>query len=270
MIHSPPKMSSRASLGTSVLRSRPSTSEGTLDPSSLSSAPGLTSTADEKQQKQQPPALRISPATPSSSETATPSSPSPPSKEEPPLQRNHNNASLNGPNPKDQPPSPPPPPAEEPPFTIYTPLQKNLIAFAASLAALFSTLSSYIYYPALTRIAEDLNVSLMLVQLTITSYLVVAGVAPAFMGDMADRGGRRPVYVLMFALMVGANVGIALQRRYEALLVLRMVQSAGSSGMYGAAYGVIADIATIDERGSFVGVLLLMLVVPESSCFVGV
>ncbi len=25
-------------------------------------------------------------------------------------------------------------------------------------------------------------------------------------------------------------------------------------------YGVIADIATIDERGSFVGVLLLMLV----------
>ncbi len=30
--------------------------------------------------------------------------------------------------------------------------------------------------------------------------------------------------------------------------------------MYGAAYGVIADIATIDERGSFVGVLLLMLV----------
>jgi hypothetical protein len=30
--------------------------------------------------------------------------------------------------------------------------------------------------------------------------------------------------------------------------------------MYGAAYGVIADIATIDERGSFVGVLLLMWV----------
>jgi hypothetical protein len=30
--------------------------------------------------------------------------------------------------------------------------------------------------------------------------------------------------------------------------------------MYGAAYGVIADIATIDERGSFVGILLLMFV----------
>ena len=75
--------------------------------------------------------------------------------------------------------------------------------------AVFSTLSSFIYYPALTRISTDLSVSLALVQLTITSYLIVAGVAPAFMGDMADRGGRRPVYVLMFALMVGANLGIA-------------------------------------------------------------
>lgn len=80
------------------------------------------------------------------------------------------------------------------------------------------------------------------------------------MGDMADRGGRRPVYVLMFGLMVGANVGIAVVRKWAGLLVLRMVQSAGSSGMYGAAYGVIADVATIEERGSFVGVLLLMWV----------
>ncbi|KAG7294427.1 hypothetical protein NEMBOFW57_004498 [Staphylotrichum longicolle] len=123
----------------------------------------------------------------------------------------------------------PPEPEEEPPFSTFTPLQKNLIALAASLAALFSTLSSFIYYPALTRISADLGVSLMLVQLTITSYLVIAGVAPAFMGDMADRGGRRPVYVLMFGLMVGANVGDRGVREWAGLLVLRMVQSAGSS-----------------------------------------
>lgn len=40
------------------------------------------------------------------------------------------------------------------------------------------------------------------------------------------------MYLLMFALMVGANVGIALQQAYAALLVLRMVQSAGSSGEF--------------------------------------
>ncbi len=52
------------------------------------------------------------------------------------------------------------------------------------------------------------------------------------MGDMADRGGRRPVYVLMFVLMVGANLGIAVVGSWGGLFVLRMVQSAGSSGMF--------------------------------------
>ena len=95
---------------------------------------------------------------------------------------------------------------------------------------MFSTMSSFVYLPALVPISADLNVSLFLINLTVTSYLVVAGVAPAFMGDMADQNGRRPVYILMFSLMIAANVGMALQTSFPALLVLRMVQSAGSSG----------------------------------------
>ncbi|KAL2166540.1 hypothetical protein VTG60DRAFT_2527 [Thermothelomyces hinnuleus] len=272
---------SQASLGTSVLNSRPSTGPGVIESFTSALASDLT-TATEKQQQQQqqqqheqppPPALTILPATPSITGSATPSSPDVDG--ERPCNATKNYAPGARPGPEEV--------GEEkekekeketeketekegdiinnnddPPFSTFTRAQKTLVALAASLAALFSTLSSFIYYPALTRVAEDLGVSLMLVQLTVTSYLVVAGVAPAFMGDMADRGGRRPVYALMFALTVGANVGIALVRRWAGLLVLRMMQSAGSSGMYGAAYGVIADIATIDERGSFVGVLLLM------------
>lgn len=95
---------------------------------------------------------------------------------------------------------------------------------------MFSSLCSYIYYPAITAVAADLGVSVSLVNLTITSYLLVAAVAPAFMGDMADQSGRRPIYILMFTLLISANIGIALQKSYSALFVLRMLQSAGSSG----------------------------------------
>jgi Na+/melibiose symporter-like transporter len=200
---------SSTSLGTSVLKSCPPTSHGvTPDSCSLSSTQDRPSSDCEKLQLA-PPSLTISPATPTHSGDETPSS-------------SQHKLRQDAPNNND----------EEEPFSVFTPFQKNLIAFAASLAALFSTLSSFIYYPALTRISSDLGVSLMLVQLTITSYLVVAGVAPAFMGDMADRGGRRPVYVLMFCLMVGANVGIAVVKEWAGLLVLRMVQSAGSSGTF--------------------------------------
>lgn len=118
----------------------------------------------------------------------------------------------------------------EAPYSVFTKRQKLWINFLASFAGMFSTLCSYIYYPALVAVAEDLGVSITLVNLTITSYLVVAAVAPAFMGDMADQSGRRPVYCLMFALFIGANVGIAFQKSFPGLLVLRMLQSAGSSG----------------------------------------
>lgn len=168
-------------------------------------------------------------------------------------------------------------PAGEP-FSIFTEWQKRWISFAASFGALFSTLSSYIYLPALVPMARDLGVTLTLLNLTVTSYLIVAGLAPAFMGDMADQSGRRPVYILMFTLMVGANIGMALQNSYPVLLVLRMLQSAGASGRkisrgvaklhglisflgtYGAAYGVVADIAEVAERGSYVGTLIFLYV----------
>lgn len=78
--------------------------------------------------------------------------------------------------------------------------------------------------------AIDLGLSVSLVNLTITSYLIVAGIAPAFVGDIADQGGRRPAYILMFILGAASNVGLALQNSYAALFVLRMVQSAGASG----------------------------------------
>jgi predicted MFS family arabinose efflux permease len=119
----------------------------------------------------------------------------------------------------------------QPPFSIFTKWQKRWINLLTSFAAMFSTLSSYIYYPALVPVAKELGVSIVLINLTVTSYLIVAAVAPAFMGDMADQSGRRPIYILMFTLYLAANLGIALQKSFPALLVLRMLQSAGSSGV---------------------------------------
>lgn len=143
------------------------------------------------------------------------------------------------------------------PYTVFTKGQKRFISLTASFAAMFSTLMSYIYYPALVPMSRSLGVSVSLINLTVTSYLIVAAIAPAFMGDMADQAGRRPIYILMFTLLIAANIGIALQNSYAALFVLRMLQSAGSSGLTSVAYGVIADITVAGERGGFVGGMLV-------------
>jgi MFS family permease len=115
-------------------------------------------------------------------------------------------------------------------YSIFTKNQKRGIVLLVAFAAVFSPLSSFIYYPARNALADDMHVSLNRIDLTITSYMVVSGVVPTLVGGMADKLGRRPVYLAIITIYIIANVGLAFQSSYPALLVLRMVQSAGSSG----------------------------------------
>ena len=61
------------------------------------------------------------------------------------------------------------------PYSIFSPLRKRCIAYAASFGAMFSGLSSFIYYPAISPLASALDTSIELINLTITSYQIVLG-----------------------------------------------------------------------------------------------
>lgn len=146
-------------------------------------------------------------------------------------------------------------PTEEP-YSSFSPFQKSFLVYAASISATFSGLSSFIYYPAITAIAKSLSKSVGAINLTITSYLVVAGIAPSVLGDLADRVGRRPISIVALTIYLGANVGLALQSGYTALLALRCLQSAGASSTIAIAYGIIADVSIPAERGTYMGILM--------------
>ena len=144
-------------------------------------------------------------------------------------------------------------PTGRPIHSIFTKRQKYFIVFMASWGGFFSPLTANIYFPALNALSADLHVSSTLINLTLTSYMIFQGLAPSCMGDLADMAGRRPVYVIGFTIYIAADVGLALQESYPALFVLRCVQSSGSSAMIALAYGVVADVASSSERGSYMG-----------------
>ena len=79
------------------------------------------------------------------------------------------------------------------------------------------------------------------------------GLAPTVMAAFSDKAGRRQAYILCFVIYLCANVGLALQTNYAALMVLRCLQSAGSSGTVALSSAVVADISTSAERGIFMG-----------------
>ncbi|KXJ87520.1 major facilitator superfamily domain-containing protein, partial [Microdochium bolleyi] len=78
-----------------------------------------------------------------------------------------------------------------------------------------------------------------------------------FVGAFADSSGRRPAYMFCFTVYIAANIGCALAPNYTALLILRMLQSAGSSTTVALAQAVVADIVTSAERGRYVSYMSL-------------
>jgi multidrug resistance protein len=162
----------------------------------------------------------------------------------------------------------------QPLHSVFPKWKRVTYVYIASLAAFTSPVASSIYLPSMLSIAEDLDVSLTKISLTITVYMVrvipifirrriikriqiFQGIAPSIIGGMSDRIGRRPAYLISFTLFIAASIGLALQSHYVALLVLRCVQSCGSSGTTVLSSATVSDVATRQQRGSYIGLAAL-------------
>ncbi|OKL57496.1 hypothetical protein UA08_06890 [Talaromyces atroroseus] len=144
-----------------------------------------------------------------------------------------------------------PPP---PPHHVFDRSKKLQMVCIVSLAAIFSPLSSNIYFPAMGDISMSLNTSMSLISLTITVYMIVQGLAPSFWGSISDATGRRPVFIGTFVVYIIANIALAVSTNYPELMVFRALQAAGSAATISIGAGVIGDITTSAERGSLVGI----------------
>ncbi|GLA29855.1 hypothetical protein CBS76997_7412 [Aspergillus niger] len=144
--------------------------------------------------------------------------------------------------------------SEKPPHHIFTRSRKLQMVCIVSLAAIFSPLSSNIYFPALDDVSKSLNISMSLATLTITVYMIVQGLAPSFWGSMSDATGRRPVFIGTFIVYLVANIALAESKNYGELMAFRALQAAGSAATISIGAGVIGDITNSEERGSLVGI----------------
>ncbi|KIW42174.1 uncharacterized protein PV06_05747 [Exophiala oligosperma] len=117
--------------------------------------------------------------------------------------------------------------------SVFTTVEKWGIVAMVSYAAWFSTLSSFIYYPALHTKSETLSVSVKKVNRAVTSYLAVATIAQTLAGDAADQ--QTPVCSLDCPL---------LSTIFDSLLTL-------PQGTFSIAHGVLTDVASPAERGTF-------------------
>jgi hypothetical protein len=108
--------------------------------------------------------------------------------------------------------------------------RKHLTLLLVSLASTTSSLTAFIYFPALTQLASAFSVSIDDVNLTITAYLAVAAIAPILAGDAADVLGRRPAYLVTLGIALAANAALGNAKKFGELVGWRVVQALGVSG----------------------------------------
>lgn len=149
--------------------------------------------------------------------------------------------------------------AVEKSYSIYTRREKWFIVMIASMAALFSPLTANVYFPAIPSIASAFHTSIESINLSVTVYMVLQGISPMFWGTMADRIGRRPIFLICLLVLCLSCIGLALvpTSAYWLLMLLRCIQAAGSASTVALGAGVIGDIGTPAERGGFFGLFTL-------------
>jgi multidrug resistance protein len=70
---------------------------------------------------------------------------------------------------------------------------------------------------------------------------------------MSDNNGRRLSFIICFVIYMVANIGLALQTNYVALLLLRLLQAFGCSAAIALSAAVVSDISTSAQRGKYQG-----------------
>lgn len=139
-------------------------------------------------------------------------------------------------------------------YTIFSKTQVATIVAIASWAASFSGLSSNIYFPSISAIAKDLDVTSELVNLTVTLYLVFQGLSPSVWAPLSDTKGRRTVILITFAIYFGANIGLALTKSYAQLAVLRAVQSSASASSVAIGAAIVGNVVERRHRAGYMGI----------------
>lgn len=125
---------------------------------------------------------------------------------------------------------------------------------------LLASLGMDMYLPVVPRMAGILGSSPLLIQLTLTFYLVLIGAGQLVFGPLSDRFGRRPVLLGGAMAYIAASVGLALATRGDVFLALRLVQAAGASACLVATFATVRDIyAGRDESNVIYGLLGSML-----------
>ncbi|WP_144018675.1 multidrug effflux MFS transporter [Demequina sp. NBRC 110051] len=141
---------------------------------------------------------------------------------------------------------------------VRAPRITTALIVTAGLLAAAAPFATDLYLPAFPSMAEQLDASTAQVQLSLTAFLIGAGVGQLVFGPLSDRWGRRGPLVAGVVIFVLSSAAAALAPTVGLLIAARVVQ--GLSGAAGMVIGrtVIADLAHGKEAATAFSALMIV------------
>lgn len=109
--------------------------------------------------------------------------------------------------------------------------------------------------PALPALAEAFSLDARAVAWTFTAFVLANLAGLPIMAALADRIGRRTVYLTDIAIFAAGTIVVVFAPSFEVLLAGRVIQGLGTSGIFPVASAVIGDVYPPESRGRAVGLL---------------
>lgn len=109
--------------------------------------------------------------------------------------------------------------------------------------------------PALPAIGRDLSVQTSDLAWVFTLYLLVTVVSIAIASTLADRYGRRTVYLGCIGLFAAGSIVAIAAPTYGIFLFARVLQALGAGGIFPVATAAIGDVVPSERRGAALGMV---------------
>ena len=146
----------------------------------------------------------------------------------------------------------------------------NLFILVLALANASVVVGMGLITPSITIIKADFNLTSDMVQLTLTVFIIAAGIGQLVFGFLSDRYGRRPILLTGSFLFVASSITSVFSPNILFLLIMRIIQGLGAAACMSMARVIINDSFNKTEAAEKLSLITaIMVIFPLISLILG-
>jgi DHA1 family bicyclomycin/chloramphenicol resistance-like MFS transporter len=134
------------------------------------------------------------------------------------------------------------------------------LLFLAIISA-FPPLSTDLYLPALPQLVEYFSTTTVKVNMTLSFFFIFYASGLLFWGPLSEKFGRKPVLLTGHVVYIAASFICTLAQEVDHLIIARMLQAFGGSGITVVAMAAVKDIFVGRERERMMAAVMSMVAI---------